>query len=390
MIGGLLIALATIGHFALHVVIYNRLNATGLPRSTIKVIKYLFFATCLIIPLVFGWRHASQLTQLQWNDLVWQSLAWWEIVYGVCMLATLVYYGPDWVSARPMFNRDAILVESSVDRHCVKSSVENKLARTRKCELLSSLPGNQIFELAVEQKTLRIHGLPMKLDGFKVAHFSDVHLTGHVAPDFYRFAIQRAMLWEPDIFALTGDVVDKERCIPWLEDCFSNATAKFGKYFVLGNHDLRVPDPGDVRDKMVELGWCDLGGQELVQEIHGAAARLIGNEAPWFPAPVLPELSASRDEQELRLLLSHSPDQFEWARQHGVQLMLAGHTHGGQGRLPWIGPVLSPSKYGSRYASGCFRIAETTMHVSRGLSGVHLMRINCPPEIALITLRAEV
>ena len=68
--------------------------------------------------------------------------------------------------------------------------------------------------------------------------------------------------------------------------------------------------------------------------------------------------------------------------------MLAGHTHGGQGRLPLIGPVLSPSFHGSRYASGDFYKSPTTMHVSRGLSGTHLIRINCRPQLSLLTLRA--
>jgi hypothetical protein len=67
--------------------------------------------------------------------------------------------------------------------------------------------------------------------------------------------------------------------------------------------------------------------------------------------------------------------------------MLAGHTHGGQGRLPLVGPLLSPSLHGSRYASGDFFRPPTTMHVTRGLSGIHLMRINCRPELSLLTLR---
>jgi predicted MPP superfamily phosphohydrolase len=110
---------------------------------------------------------------------------------------------------------------------------------------------------------------------------------------------------------------------------------------------------------------------------------LIGNEYPWFDRPRLP----AADEQTFRLLLSHSPDQIWWARRHQVQLMLAGHTHGGQGRLPLIGPILGPSFHGSRFAAGDFFKSPTTMHVSRGLSGTHLIRIHCRPELSLITLR---
>jgi len=110
---------------------------------------------------------------------------------------------------------------------------------------------------------------------------------------------------------------------------------------------------------------------------------LIGNEHPWFKRPEL-----ETDNSELRLLLSHSPDQIWWARKHGVTLMLAGHTHGGQGRLPLAGPILGPSLHGSRFASGDFYLPPTTMHVTRGLCGTHLIRINCRPELSLLTLRS--
>ncbi len=102
-----------------------------------------------------------------------------------------------------------------------------------------------------------------------------------------------------------------------------------------------------------------------------------------------PQLSEQADNAAFRVLLSHSPDQIEWARKHHVGLMLAGHTHGGQGQLPLAGPILSPSWYGSRFASGDFYLAPTTMHVSRGLGGVHLFSVHCPPELSLITLRAK-
>ncbi len=67
--------------------------------------------------------------------------------------------------------------------------------------------------------------------------------------------------------------------------------------------------------------------------------------------------------------------------------MLAGHTHGGQIRIPLVGPLVAPSHYGSEFASGVFYLKPTLMHVSRGLSGVHPFRWFCPPEISILTLR---
>ena len=91
----------------------------------------------------------------------------------------------------------------------------------------------------------------------------------------------------------------------------------------------------------------------------------------------------------LRILLSHSPDQLAWAREQGFQLMLAGHNHGGQIRLPMIGPIVTPSLHGVKYASGVFDESPTVMHVSRGISGDQPLRWNCPPELTRVVLKCS-
>lgn len=368
------LALAGIGHFALHLTIYNRINATGLPRSVIKIVKWFFLAICLIVPIVVVWRWPPTPTPM------------WLWIYGGLCVLTLVYYGPKWLLSRPALNSDAFEVQRAVQVIDVQKEIGQELAVTRKCRFYASLPLNQIFQLSVEQKELPVIGLPKSLDGYKLAHLSDIHLTGHVSPKFYEYVIQRAVQWQPDLIAMTGDILDKKMCLDWLPACFQNGSAVHGCYFVLGNHDLRIRDPRVIRQRLSEIGWRDVGGDRHVIDVNGTDIELLGNESPWFPAVEYPH--SERPGDHFRLLLSHSPDQIPWAASRGVHLMLAGHTHGGQGRLPWIGPVFSPSYFGSRYASGTFYIEPTTVHVTRGLSGVHLMRINCRPELALLTLRS--
>lgn len=380
----LLLLLVIVGHFALHLAIYNRINATGLPRWMIKVVKYFFLSTCIAIPCWIAWNYQSLFVHLWQGSLTSDEVSNELRFYGAVCLFTLVWYGPDWLRSRPPLNSDAISVQRQVRHYNVQPQVDQQLAVTRKCQLFKNLPLNQLFQLAIEEKQLPIVGLPAGLSGLKIAHFSDVHLTGHVSPAFYQHALDQALAWQPDIIALTGDIIDRRKCIDWLGDCFAHAEARLGCYFILGNHDLRVPDPKLVRDKLQSFGWINLGSR-VHETIHQSSPiQMIGNESPWFPAASIDQQPPT--ESTLRIMLSHSPDQIDWARQHNVHLMLAGHTHGGQGRLPWIGPVLSPSWYGSRYASGTFHLQPTTMHVTRGLSGVHLMRINCPPELALLTL----
>jgi predicted MPP superfamily phosphohydrolase len=118
---------------------------------------------------------------------------------------------------------------------------------------------------------------------------------------------------------------------------------------------------------------------------------MAGLELPWFGSyPIVPAVSAPSPSARslFRVLLSHTPDYLPWARQEQYNLMLAGHNHGGQIRLPGLGALITPSSYGSRYASGLYHEPPTLLHVSRGLSGLPPLRLNCPPEIALLVLQS--
>jgi predicted MPP superfamily phosphohydrolase len=88
-----------------------------------------------------------------------------------------------------------------------------------------------------------------------------------------------------------------------------------------------------------------------------------------------------------RVLLAHTPDRFTWARSENFDLVLAGHTHGGQLRFPLIGPVVCPSWHGTKYACGYFYKEPTLMHVSRGTGSLFPLRLDCPPEITRLVLK---
>jgi hypothetical protein len=119
---------------------------------------------------------------------------------------------------------------------------------------------------------------------------------------------------------------------------------------------------------------------------------LAGNELPWFPLAPQMKTVAGDEAQDapLRILLAHTPDQYVWARRRGFDLMLAGHTHGGQIRLPLLGAWVCPSLHGVRYASGVFHQRPTVMHVSRGVSSLQPLRLGCPPEVTRLVLHAPV
>jgi predicted MPP superfamily phosphohydrolase len=118
---------------------------------------------------------------------------------------------------------------------------------------------------------------------------------------------------------------------------------------------------------------------------NGQSSILVaGDETPWMgqhPAVT------TEPHDCFRILLSHTPDNITWARANDFDLMLAGHTHGGQIRLPALGPVYSPSVFDCRFASGVFWLDPTLLHVSRGLSGREPVRYLCRPELTKLTIR---
>ncbi len=380
----LVILAVLIGHWGLNVAIYNRINGTAIPRWTLKTITKLLLAWSLLGPLLITVFYDELILDFLSGQPVQPPL--FISGYTCLCFAAWVVFGIPWIIWRPVFKLEWVPAARRIEAIDVQSMTGNDLAITSKCKMARQLPWNQILELSVEEIELPVRGLPEGLDGYRIAHLSDIHLTGDIHPDFAGYAMRRAVQWQPDLMALTGDIIDRQICVDWLVDIFSPVDCRDGCFFILGNHDTRIVDSHQTREAMIRTGWTDLGGRSLRLPLaSGVDGMLIGNEYPWFSRPQIPTESDSA----FRILLSHSPDQFWWARRHHVSLMLAGHTHGGQGRLPLAGPILGPSYHGSRFAAGDFYRAPTTLHVSRGLSGTHLLRINCRPELSLITLRAK-
>jgi uncharacterized protein len=249
------------------------------------------------------------------------------------------------------------------------------------------VPGNEIFQVEIAERTLALERLPARLEGLSIAHLSDMHMSGRISIDFFHEMVDRTNALAPDLVAITGDIVDAAECLDWIVPTLSRLNAPLGVYGIVGNHDVWVDVPSLLM-KMAEAGIVNMGGRSKRLEIAGESVLLTGNELPW----IVPEHDAHEEERaasadcSLRVLLSHAPDQINWARRRNYDLMLAGHTHGGQIRFPIVGAILAPSIYGTKYASGLYYKAPTLMHVSRGVSGLFPVRYNCRPEITLIKL----
>lgn len=247
-------------------------------------------------------------------------------------------------------------------------------------------PGNQVFQVEFTRKTLTLPQLPAEWDGVTILHLTDLHFCGTPDREFFRAAFDHALRdGPPDLVALTGDVVDSAWHHRWIAPLLGRVTARESRWAILGNHD-HYRDVTLVRRRLRRVGFRVLENGWAETTLRGLPLVVVGHEGPWLQ-PV-PDLAGCPD-GPFRLCLSHSPDPIAWARKQRIDLMLAGHVHGGQLRLPLIGSTFCPSRYSRRYDCGTFFEPPTVLHVSRGLSGQHPLRYRCKPEITTLVLRGS-
>jgi predicted MPP superfamily phosphohydrolase len=250
---------------------------------------------------------------------------------------------------------------------------------------LARLPGNEIFQVEYVERTLHPPRLPAAWDGLTILHLSDLHLHGTPDQDYFATLLDRCAAWQPDLVAITGDVVDSTHHHTWVAPLLGRLRWKIAAFAILGNHDYRH-DLDVIRGELRRLDHLVLQNSWREIEVRGERLLVIGHEGPWLrPAPDLRDCPQG----PFRLCLSHTPDNMKWARRNGMDLVLAGHVHGGQIRVPPFGSILVPSQCGRRYDCGAFEEGETLLYVSRGVSGEHPVRYNCRPEVTLITLRRK-
>ncbi len=243
---------------------------------------------------------------------------------------------------------------------------------------VARLPFNEIFQVEVIERHIGLRGLPVEWEGLSILHLSDLHFNGTPGREYFEYVFERAAELAPDMVALTGDIVDYPEMVEWIPTTLGLLRPPEGAFYVLGNHD--VPDRRLIRPAVEELGWTRVGGLQLTREIRGRTLFVAGTERPWIGRehPDVGQMAGA----DFRLLLSHTPSVTRWALSKGFDLMLAGHLHGGQVRLPVIGPP----RAGLRF--GVYEYRGLVQHVSRGLGQRRPIRFRCRPEICKLVLHA--
>jgi predicted MPP superfamily phosphohydrolase len=242
------------------------------------------------------------------------------------------------------------------------------------------------FRLTVEHQKIHLPRLPRELDGFRVVQLSDIHHSPFTSREQIERAVETANSLQPDIVALTGDYVSKERAYaaPCAE-LLGTLRARWGVYAVLGNHD-HWTDAALITDLFRAEGITVLVNQGMRFENKGAAFWLAGVDDTMVGLEDLSLALAGSSDNEFKLLLAHNPIILRRAARAGVDLVLSGHTHGGQVRLR--SDRKANRRPPRRLLKGLARQGDTQIYITRGLGTVVLpVRFGCPPEVSLLELR---
>ncbi len=242
----------------------------------------------------------------------------------------------------------------------------------------------------VQKIKLAYPDLPPGLDGLTLLQLSDIHLSRVVSRSYLRQCIQMANQLKPDIILLTGDYITRQKkYIPLMAEELSHLKSPLGSYAVLGNHDYWTHGPM-VKTALRKAGIHVLTNQHAQIQVKDTELWILGVDDLWAGIFDLEKTFHGTPENRFRILLMHNPDEFEKASGYNPNLILSGHTHGGQVSLPYYGPILTPSRHGNLYASGLFKKEETLMYVNRGLGLISPpVRMGVRPEISLFTLHRE-
>jgi predicted MPP superfamily phosphohydrolase len=254
--------------------------------------------------------------------------------------------------------------------------------------------------IQISHPEIRLPNLPEAFDGFHIVQLSDIHLNEFTEPFFLRESVDRINRLRPDAVFLTGDFVTSELLprkwsIPSAWKCASilEGLQCRQRYAVLGNHDVLI-GAQPVTEALTASNITVLRNACVALQRDSARLWLSGLDDPveGHPDPdrAVPAFIRQRPNEPV-LLMCHAPDFADRLLNHpagsAVQLMLSGHTHGGQVRLPFVGPMNLP-EWGRKYVEGIFRLRGLQLYVNRGIGTVGLpFRLNCPPEITSITLR---
>jgi uncharacterized protein len=363
-----------LGHLYHFVLMVNYSSGLGFRERVVERLRSVLIAVLIATAGLLLWGHIRD----PWWNWVWPfrgyailCLLSATVVAPLCSLRLALRPQPEGITGR------------TCEHDLAPSGQTSDLTGSGREGWLLRLPRNESFRLHCREWNLRLPRLPAKLDGLQIVQLSDLHLARCFDRKFFEDVVESCRAWDADLVVVTGDLIEDDSTLEWIEPLLGRLEARLGKFAILGNHD-KDHEPRQIIAELSRAGFETLDGEWTSIECDGAIVALGGTSEPWgrqLDHRTIPTA-------DLRILLSHSPDQFYAAQRSRIDFMLSGHNHGGQIRLPLVGPVFMPSRYSRRFDRGFFRRGPTLMYVSEGVAGKHPYRYGCPPEVAHFVLKA--
>lgn len=246
---------------------------------------------------------------------------------------------------------------------------------------------NEANSLKIEEIQINLKRLPKNLDGFKIVHLSDIHHSPFTDLQHIRNAVEISNDLEPDMFVLTGDYVSHEpEYIAPMAEVLGGLESEFGTHACLGNHD-HWTDAEAVTVSLREEGINVLVNEGMRFTAKESSFWLCGVDDHMAGKTDVPSALKGSFPDEMKLLLAHNPVIIRQAARQRVDLMLSGHTHGGQVKIREKEKKRLVRR--RRLTSGLHQRRHTQIYITRGIGTVVLpVRYQCPPEISLIELKS--
>jgi hypothetical protein len=254
------------------------------------------------------------------------------------------------------------------------------------------------LNLEISQRRIRIPRLPKAFEGFRIAQLSDIHIGPFMTAEEIRRYVGIANGLKPELVAFTGDFVTWDPSTQSaVVEALAGVKAPFGVYGCLGNHEMWAAVEDSITRLFARRGIRILRGERALIRSGGEVINLLGvdyqTRSPLGPRgqrlvrEYLQGVDRLMAAGTANILLSHNPNTFDRAAEYGIDLSLAGHTHGGQLTLEFVHPNLSPSRLITPYVRGWFEKPGGQLYVNRGIGTIFVpIRFGAPPEIAVFEL----
>ena len=345
----------------------------------------------------FGSFRRPSAIHLTWTDaLLVAPFMTWAIGSLVGALIALLFAIPQSIVglARRIRARNSKAIESPARRLFLERTANLVTTAPFFAGAYGLLYGRLNLETTVQR--IALPRLPRAFEGFRIAQLSDIHIGPFMPAEQIRKYVEIANALKPDMAVLTGDFVTFDPRTQYaVVEALSGLTAPFGVFGCLGNHDAWSGVEASITELFRRRGVRILRGEAVPIAIQGEWINLIGTDfqssrrfGPSAPvANLLSDVAPLIVRGRVNILLSHNPDTFDRAAGLGVDLSMAGHTHGGQAALEFISPELAPSRLVTPYVAGWFRKPGGQLYVNRGIGTIGVpIRIGAPPEITVYQL----